>query len=55
MKPVIRYPSQLLYRRSYKPARICRVRPGVFRLSYRPARRRCRDAPGQDLIFLTSF
>ena len=27
MKPVIRYRSQLLYRRSYKPERIIRIRP----------------------------
>jgi hypothetical protein len=27
MKPVIRYQSQLLFRRSYKPNRIMRIRP----------------------------
>ena len=27
MKPVIRYQSQLLFRKSYKPNRIIRVRP----------------------------
>ena len=27
MKPVIHYQSQLLYRRSYKPLRVIRVRP----------------------------
>jgi len=27
MKPIIRYQSQLLYRRSYKPARTIRIRP----------------------------
>ncbi|HXD00509.1 MAG TPA: hypothetical protein VN048_14295 [Verrucomicrobiae bacterium] len=27
MKPVIRYQSQLLFRRSYKPNRLVRIRP----------------------------
>jgi hypothetical protein len=27
MKPVIRYQSQLLFRKSYKPKRILRIRP----------------------------
>ncbi len=27
MKPVIRYQSQLLFRKSYKPKRIIRIRP----------------------------
>jgi hypothetical protein len=27
MRPVIRYQSQLLYRKSYKPSRIIRIRP----------------------------
>ncbi len=27
MKPVIRYRSQLLFRKSYKPNRILRIRP----------------------------
>ena len=27
MKPVMRYQSQLLFRKSYKPARAIRVRP----------------------------
>jgi len=40
MKSVIRYQSQLLYRRSYKPRRVIRIRP-VQRLNivFRPARR----------------
>ena len=29
MKPVIRYQSQLLYRKSYKPVRRLRVRPAA--------------------------
>jgi hypothetical protein len=37
MKPVIRYQSQLLFRKSYKPNRVVRIRPAqrlslVFRL-----------------------
>ena len=27
MKPVIRYRSQLLFRKSYKPSRVIRIRP----------------------------
>ncbi len=27
MKPVLRYQSQLLFRRSYKPSRLIRIRP----------------------------
>ena len=40
MKPVIRYQSQLLFRRSYKPNRLIRLRP-VTKLSvtFRPMRR----------------
>jgi hypothetical protein len=38
MKPVIRYQSQLLFRKSYKPTRIMRIRPGVKQsLVFRPA------------------
>jgi len=29
MKPVIRYQSQLLFRKSYKPTRVIRIRPGA--------------------------
>jgi hypothetical protein len=39
MKPVIRYQSQLLYRRSYKPGRILRIKPTAkLRFSFRPVR-----------------
>jgi hypothetical protein len=39
MKPVIRYQSQLLYRRSYKPNRILRIKPTAkLRFSFRPVR-----------------
>ena len=31
MKPFIRYQSQLLYRKSYKPVRVIRVRPDAKR------------------------
>jgi hypothetical protein len=37
MKPVIRYQSQLLLRKSYKTNRVIRVRPAVkLRFSFRP-------------------
>ena len=37
MKPVIRYQSQLLYRKSYKPNRVIRIRPGVkLNFSFQP-------------------
>lgn len=40
MKPAIRYQSQLLPRRSYKPSRVLRIKfvPGP-RLVFRPAQR----------------
>ena len=40
LKPVIRYQSQLLLRRSYKPNRILRIRPtGRLNLVFRPVNR----------------
>jgi hypothetical protein len=36
MKPVLRYQSQLLFRKSYKPERILRIKPGKLRFSFRP-------------------
>ena len=40
MKPVLRYQSQLLYRRSYKPKRVLRIRPvPPLPLVFRPANR----------------
>jgi len=40
MKPVLRYQSQLLYRRSYKPQRHIRVRPvQKLNVMFRPVRR----------------
>src|SRR2546423_15522793 len=39
MKPVIRYQSQLLFRKSYKPNRIIRIRPvQKLNLVFRPSR-----------------
>jgi len=39
MKPVIRYQSQLLFRKSYKPNRIVRIRPSAKpNLVFRPSR-----------------
>ena len=39
MKPVIRYQSRLLFRKSYKPKRIVRIRPGAgTNLVFRPVR-----------------
>ena len=40
MKPVIRYQSQLLFRRSYKPKRVIRIRPTAkLNLVFRPVNR----------------
>ena len=40
MKPVIRYQSQLLFRRSYKPNRVLRIRPTQrLNLVFRPVNR----------------
>jgi hypothetical protein len=40
MKPVLRYQSQLLYRRSYKPKRVIRIRPtGKLNFVFRPVNR----------------
>jgi hypothetical protein len=39
MKPVLRYQSQLLLRKSYKPSRTLRIRPSAkLRFSFRPVR-----------------
>jgi hypothetical protein len=39
MKPVTRFQSQLLYRRSYKPGRPIRIRPvSLTGLTFRPSR-----------------
>jgi len=39
MRPVIRYQSQLLYRKSYKPSRSIRIRPvPKLNTTFRPAR-----------------
>jgi hypothetical protein len=40
MKPVIRYQSQLLLRRSYRPTRRIRIRPGTkLTITFRPVNR----------------
>ena len=40
MKPVIRYQSQLLFRKSYKPNRVIRIRPTAkLNFVFRPMRR----------------
>jgi hypothetical protein len=39
MKPVMRYQSQLLFRKSYKPKRVIRIRPTAkLNLVFRPSR-----------------
>ena len=39
MKPVLRYQSQLLFRKSYRPNRILRIRPSVkLKFTFRPVR-----------------
>ena len=41
MKPVIRYRSQLLFRKSYKPNRVIRIRPATkLQFHFRPVRLR---------------
>ena len=40
MKPILRYRSQLLFRKSYKPNRAMRIRPVPrLNLAFRPVRR----------------
>ena len=38
MKPVLRYQSQLLFRKSYKPNRMIRIRPVKQNFSFRTLR-----------------
>ena len=38
MKPVLRYQSQLLLRRSYKPNRVIRIKPAKLNFIFRPVR-----------------
>ena len=38
MKSIRRYQSQLLFRKSYKPHRVLRIRPTRLRFSFRPVR-----------------
>jgi len=39
MKPVIRYQSQLLFRKSYKPTRVLRIRTAKVSFTFKPAHR----------------
>ena len=38
MRPILRDQSQLLFRKSYKPNRIIRIRPVKLSFSFRPVR-----------------
>ncbi len=38
MKPVIRYQSQLLFPKSFKPNRVIRIRPAKLKIEFRPVR-----------------
>ncbi len=38
MKPVLRYQSQLLLRRSYNPNRVIRIKPAKLNFIFRPVR-----------------
>jgi hypothetical protein len=38
MKPIMRYRSQLLFRKSYKPNRVIRIRPVKLYFEFRPVR-----------------
>lgn len=38
MRPVMRYQSQLLFRKSYKPSRIIRIKPTKLVFEFRPVR-----------------
>ena len=40
MKSIVRYQSQLLFRKSYKPRRVIRIRPNAkLNLVFRPTKR----------------
>jgi len=38
MKPIIRYRTQLLFRKSFKPNRVIRIRPAKLNFAFRPVR-----------------
>ena len=38
MKPVRWYQSQLLFRKSYKPERVLRIKPAKLHVEFRPVR-----------------
>lgn len=51
MKPVIRYRSQLLFRKSYKPNRVVRMRPTAKpNLIFRPTPHRFGVKPQLELV-----
>jgi len=38
MRPIMRYQSQLLFRKSFKPNRVIRIRPTKLKFAFRPVR-----------------
>jgi len=38
MKPTLRFQSQLLFRKSYKPNRVIRIKPARVSFTFRPVR-----------------
>ena len=51
MKPVIRYQSQLLFRKSYKPNRVIRIRPAEkLNLVFRPTRAGFGSKPKLEIV-----
>jgi len=56
MKPVLRYQSQLLFRKSYKPNRIIRIRPALLNAERQMKNAECgerqpeRRIPGRSLF-----
>lgn len=38
MRPVLRFQSQLLFRKSYKPSRVIRIKPAKVSFTFRPVR-----------------
>jgi len=55
MKPIIRYRSQLLYRRAYRPDRPVRGRFCRMRVVARPSRSCRHRRVAQQLAFIVSF
>ena len=38
MKPILRYQSQLLFRKGYKPNRVLQIKPVKLNFDFRPVR-----------------